>query len=140
MLEISENLHRAALERDEHIAEWIRLAEKNEKGVSSQVATKLTALERDEYIAEWIRLAEKKAKGISSQVATKSKSDSNPNGAGRHDSGVRKAARELGIGKDEAHRATKVAGLSDEAKQAARSALLRQLIGCRITCQKQKEH
>jgi len=34
--------------------------------------------------------------------------------------GVRKAARDLGIDKDDAHRAVKVASLSDEAKEVAR--------------------
>ena len=83
MWEIAENLHRADL----------------------------TALERDEHVAEWISLAER----VSSQAATK------PQG-GRPESGARKAARELGIDKDDAHRAAKVAGLEPEAKQAARDA------------------
>ena len=41
MWEIAENLHRAeltALERSEHVAEWVRLAD----GVSAQVAPKLS--------------------------------------------------------------------------------------------------
>jgi ParB-like chromosome segregation protein Spo0J len=69
----------------------------------------LTKLERDEQVAEWIRLTEE----ASSQVATKPKD-------GRPESGVRAAARELGVDKDDAHRAVKVASLSDEAKAAAR--------------------
>jgi hypothetical protein len=83
MWEVAENLHRAdltALERDEHIAEWIRLADR----VSSQVGTKLPV--------------------------------------GRPESGVRRAAREIGVSKNDAHRATKVDGLSAEAKAAARGA------------------
>ena len=79
MWEIAENLHRA----------------------------ELTKLERDEQIAEWIKLSE-----VLSQTATK------PQG-GRPESGVRAASRELGIDKDDAHRAVKVASLSDEAKEAA---------------------
>jgi ParB family chromosome partitioning protein len=71
----------------------------------------LTALERSEQIAEWVRLADL----ISSQVATKME-------RGRPEAGVNKAARELGISKDDAHRSMKVAGLSDEAKAAAREA------------------
>lgn len=50
MWEIAENLHRAeltVLERDEHVSEWIRLAEKKAKGVSSQVETKLSKRGRD---------------------------------------------------------------------------------------------
>ena len=94
MWEIAENLHRA----------------------------ELTALERDEQVAEWIRLAEQRAADIKasaddnklSQVATVSK------GGRGNEGGVRAAARELGIDKDDAHRALKVAGLSKEAKQTAR--------------------
>ena len=91
MWEIAENLHRA----------------------------ELTALERDEHVSEWIRLAEKKAEGVSSQVATKL-SKRGRDGEGRAESGVRAAARELNIDKDDAHRAVKVASLSDEAKEAAK--------------------
>lgn len=91
--EISENLHRA----------------------------ELTALERDEHVAEWIRLANEKTKldGVSSQVGTKL-SKRGRTGEGRPESGVRAASRELGIDKDDAHRAVKVAGLSDAAKKEAR--------------------
>jgi ParB family chromosome partitioning protein len=94
MWEISENLHRAelkALERDEQIAEWIELVERRrQKDQVSNEANK------------------------PSQVATVSK------GGRGVESGVRAAARELKIGKDDAHRAKKVAGLSDAAKQVAR--------------------
>jgi hypothetical protein len=69
----------------------------------------LTKLERDEQIAEWIDITEK----VSSQLATK------PQG-GRPESGVRAAARDLGVDRDDAHRAVKVASLSDEAKETAR--------------------
>jgi ParB family chromosome partitioning protein len=94
MWEISENLHRAelkALERDEQIAEWIKLVERRrQKGQVSSEANK------------------------PSHVAPVSKG-----GRGK-EGGVRAAARELGIAKDDAHRAKKVAGLSDAAKQVAR--------------------
>jgi ParB family chromosome partitioning protein len=69
----------------------------------------LTVLERDEQVSEWVRLSSI----VSSQVETKSQ-------VGRPESGVRRAARELGIESSDAHRAGKVAGLSDDAKQAAR--------------------
>jgi phage N-6-adenine-methyltransferase len=72
----------------------------------------LSALERDEQIAEWIELTDRK--GVSSQVETK------PQG-GRPEGGVRAAARELGIDKNDAHRAVKVAGLSPDAKEEARA-------------------
>lgn len=81
MWEIAENLHRA----------------------------ELTTLERSEHIAEWVRLAER----ISAQVAPKLE-------VGRPESGVSKAARDLGIERTEAQRAVKVAGLTDEAKEAAK--------------------
>lgn len=77
--EISENLHRADLSK----------------------------LERDEQVAEWIKIKER----ISCQVDTK---------RGRPESGVNAAARELGVQQTDAHRAVKVASLSDEAKDAAR--------------------
>jgi ParB-like chromosome segregation protein Spo0J len=71
----------------------------------------LKALERDAHAAEWIRLAEEKL----SQDATVSSK-----GGRGHEGGVRAAARELGITKDDAHRALKVASLPAEAKQVAR--------------------
>src|SRR5262249_26211830 len=48
-----------------------------------------------------------------SQVATHRK-------AGQQPGGVNAASRELGIAKDDAHRAVKVASLSDEAKEVAK--------------------
>jgi ParB family chromosome partitioning protein len=94
MWEISENLHRAeltVLERDEQIAEWIELVERRrQKDQVSNEANK------------------------PSQVATVSKG-----GRGK-EGGARAAARELGITKDDAHRAKKVAGLPETAKQVAR--------------------
>lgn len=87
MWEIAENLHRADL----------------------------TVLQRDEHVSEWIRLAELQ----SSQVATNESKREDGRGH-RSESGVRAAARELNIDKDDAHRAVKVASLSDEAKEAAR--------------------
>jgi ParB family chromosome partitioning protein len=77
----------------------------------------LTTIERTELVAEWIKLAEDEV--ISSQVATKSKSARNPKGAGRNASGIRAAAKELGIDKDAAHRAIKIAALTPEAKATA---------------------
>jgi len=85
--EIAENLHRAELSK----------------------------LERDDNIAEWIRITERQ----SSQVATNESKRSDGRGH-RAESGVNAAARELGVDKDDAHRAVKVASLSDEAKDAAR--------------------
>lgn len=68
-----------------------------------------TVLERDQHVAEWIRLTEEKDL---SQVGTKS------GAVGRPEGGIRAAARELGIAKNDAHRAVKVASLSDAAKTA----------------------
>lgn len=70
----------------------------------------LTALERDEQVAKWVQLS---AERISSQVETKIE-------RGRPEGGVSAAARDLNISKPDAHRAVKVASLSDEAKEAAR--------------------
>lgn len=77
--EISENLHRADLSK----------------------------IERDENVAEWIKITDR----ISSQVDRK---------VGRPEGGVEAAARELGVDRMDAHRAVKVASLSNEAKDAAR--------------------
>jgi ParB family chromosome partitioning protein len=107
MWEISENLHRI----------------------------ELTALEHDKHVAKWIELCEERDKEVSSQLAKKPPQDGVGQGVGggRPESGINAAARELGIDKDDAYRAVKVAGLSDEAQQEAvklglddnRSALLK---------------
>jgi ParB-like chromosome segregation protein Spo0J len=72
----------------------------------------LTPLERAEHIAEWLRLTEKE---VSAQVAPKLL-------GGRPESGVRAAARELGIERTEAQRAIKIDSITPEAKAAAREA------------------
>lgn len=68
----------------------------------------LTTLERSEQIAEWIAITER--------IETTCFNSSKPGPKGA----MRAAARELGVGQMEAVRATKVASLSDEAKEAAR--------------------
>lgn len=73
----------------------------------------LTALERAEQVAEWVRLAEERGQSKLSQPETVSRG-----GRGK-EGGVRAAARELNVGKDEAHRAVKIAALAPEAKEAA---------------------
>lgn len=88
-------------ESDDHARMW-EIAENLHRA-------ELTALEHSEHVAEWAALAEKV-----SQVAT-------PLGGNQpKESGVRKAARELGISKDDASRSVKVASLTPEAKEAAR--------------------
>jgi uncharacterized ParB-like nuclease family protein len=87
----------------------------------------LTKLERDEHVAEWIRLTEQ----VSSQSATK------PQG-GRPESGVNAAARELGVDKDDAHRAVKVAAISEPAKSALREAGLDDKRGAMLTVAREK--
>jgi ParB family chromosome partitioning protein len=72
----------------------------------------LTPLERAEHVAEWIRLNEKE---VSAQVAPK------PQG-GRPESGIRAAARELGIDRTDAQRSIKIDSIAPEAKGAAREA------------------
>lgn len=93
----------------------------NENDVAAEMAmiaenvhrAELPKLERDEQIARWIELCgEQSAGGVSFQPETKP--------AGRPESGVRAAARELGINHVDAHRAVKVASLSEEAKTVAR--------------------
>lgn len=75
----------------------------------------LTKLERDENVAEWIKITDR----ILSQTAKEMS-----RGRGQPEGGVAAAARDLGVDKDDAHRAVKVASLSDEAKEAARKAHL----------------
>jgi ParB family chromosome partitioning protein len=70
----------------------------------------LTALERDEQVARWLELSREK---VLPQLVPK------PDG-GRPEGGVRAASRELGVNREDARRATKVASLSDDAKAAAR--------------------
>lgn len=68
----------------------------------------LTALERDEQVAKWIELSDNR---VLTQPVAK---------PGRPESGVRSAAREIGVNREDARRAVKVASLSPEAKEAAR--------------------
>lgn len=74
----------------------------------------LTVLERDEHVAEWIALTA----GKLAQVAPVSERG-RVEGRG-NTGGVRAAARDLGVDRDDARRAQKVASLPDDAKQAAR--------------------
>lgn len=69
-------------------------------------------MRRDEQVALWVKLS---AGRFSSQVETKID-------RGRPEGGVNAAARKLGISKADAHRSEKIAGLSGEAKEAARAA------------------
>ncbi len=69
----------------------------------------LTVLERDEHVAEWMRITENKL--------THTVSVSSAGGRG-NEGGMRAASRDLGVNREDARRATKVAGLSSEAKQA----------------------
>jgi ParB family transcriptional regulator, chromosome partitioning protein len=94
--EIAENLHRAeldALERSNHIAEWVRLTEKRRK-------------EREE--------------NQPLQVATPEVGYKKP--PPQKESGQRAASRELGIELTKVHRAVKIASIPEEAKEAAAAA------------------
>ena len=68
--------------------------------------------------------AEQEAEGdlISHQFGDKSKSDSNPKGAGRKESGTAAASRELNISDTQARRAKKIASMTPGAKSAAADA------------------
>jgi hypothetical protein len=70
----------------------------------------LTKLERDENIAEWIKITEKIH---ASQLATHQK-------AGQQPGGINAASRELGIDRDDAHRAVKISKITEDAKEALR--------------------
>lgn len=72
----------------------------------------LSALERSEQTAEWLRLVEEEeAESLLAQVAPK---------LGRPQGGLRAAARDLGIDRDQARRASKIDGMDAEAKAEAR--------------------
>jgi len=83
--EISENLHRA----------------------------ELTRLERDEHVAEWIKLTEEKQDDDASPLGTHEQKK-----AGQQAGGINAAARELGVGKSDAHRAIKHAAIAPEVLDA----------------------
>lgn len=72
--------------------------------------SELTALERDQHIAKWLELSETKRQSV--QIAPKGH---------RGRSGINEASRQLGIEATDAKRAVKVASLTEEAKNAARS-------------------
>ena len=77
----------------------------------------LPPVERAEQIAEWVRLTE--AKAVSSHDATKLSSRGRA-GEGRPEGGINAASRDLGISKDAAHRAVKIAELPQETRDQAR--------------------
>jgi len=91
--EIVENLHRAeltVLQRSEQESELLELLKMEDADVSAQFGQKLPM------------------KGVGQGV-----------GGGRPEGGLSEASRELGITRQSAQRAAKIAGLSDEAKQVA---------------------
>lgn len=81
-------------------------------------------LERSEHIAEWIRLTEKSATEENQvvQPASPEKEVGYKKPPAQKKSGVREAARKLGVEHRDARRAVKIDGISPEAKQAARNA------------------
>lgn len=84
----------------------------------------LNALQRAEQIARWIELEEKwraSSKVQSARVAPIESKREDGRGH-RPEGGINAASRELGIERTEAQRSVKIAGLSDEAKIAAREA------------------
>ncbi|MFD2676010.1 hypothetical protein [Camelimonas lactis] len=91
----------------------------NEGGLSLAVRT-MPKLERDEQAAEWIRLTEEQGKQRLAQVVTATLSDGRRAPPQNMESGIRAAARELGINRMAAHRAVQVASLPEPVKQAAR--------------------
>ena len=80
--------------------------------------TDLTALERDEHIAKWIRLTEERRQVAQNEPAVLK--DGRKAGHQHQESGIRAAARHLGIERNDARRSKKTANLSDEAKNTAR--------------------
>ena len=82
----------------------------------------LTTLQRNEQVAEWIRLTDEDAKKAQSAQLAPIESRRADGKGHRRTEGINAASRELGIERTEAQRAVKIAGISAEAKDAARSA------------------
>lgn len=78
----------------------------------------LSTLERSEQIAEWVRLMDEKARQTA-QVAQAVLTDGRKAGPQHQPSGISAAARDLGIDRDKARRAVKIASISDDAKARA---------------------
>ena len=74
----------------------------------------LTALERANQIARWAELKAAKAKEVQSAPPS--------GGQQPHEKGIKKVARDLGLERTDVVRAVRMAGISEEAKQAARDA------------------
>lgn len=70
----------------------------------------LTVLERDEQVAKWVEL---NASKLTQSVSVS---------GGRGNKGSRSAAEQIGVNREDARRAAKVASLSEDAKDAAREA------------------
>ena len=77
----------------------------------------LSVGERADQIAEWVRLTEVQ----SAQLAPNESRRADGRGH-RPEGGVRAAARELGIDRDEARRAIRIASIEPEAREATREA------------------
>lgn len=96
----------------EHIAASI-LSMTNDEARLWEIAenlhrAELTKLERDDNIAEWLKITEQR------MLANCQQSKPGPKSA------IRAASDEIGVEQSSAHRALKVASLSDEAKEVAR--------------------
>jgi hypothetical protein len=79
----------------------------------------LTVMERSEHIAEWIRLWEKREGDDPKPAQVEPVAEKG--GRGKK-GGINGAVRDLGIERNEAQRAIKIAGLSDDVKQAVTEA------------------
>ena len=73
----------------------------------------LTKLQRSELVNKWAKLIKQRAKAV--QVAQ-------PGGRQRNDKGLSKTAKQLGISREKVGRSKKIAGISSEAKTAAKAA------------------
>ena len=105
--EISENLHRcdlSAVERAEHIAEWIHLTERM-GGATEEAAHPFPPVA---------------GQGVSGQVVPKLSARGRA-GEGRPEGGIAAASRELGIGRKTALRAVKIAALPEGVREQAKA-------------------
>lgn len=79
----------------------------------------LTVQERSDQVARWVDLVEQKDQLAQLAPIESKRSDGKGH---RHEGGERKAARDLGLDRDEVRRAKKIASIEPEAKEAARAA------------------
>jgi ParB-like chromosome segregation protein Spo0J len=97
------------------ITEWDEIKARKWEIAENLHRADLTKLQRDKQIAEWIRLTGDDLQSAQVEPVETKRADGRGH---RRQSGVKAAARELGIDRNEAQRAVKVDKITPEAEQA----------------------